>query len=392
MNSSGYITFRDWLDALASNAMYIDHVQFDDNMIRPLVDQLLTNDWKSNPFIRIESLGIDINRNNFVELAENIAEQSHARSYDFITQLFAASSCHEYHDHIDFLTNLESAFYLLERKKWKELSNEIENKNETDEEVLMAAFSRIEAAKMKEKLISIEQDVYAAAINCSISANYAGVTNDKIGLNNQNTRFRAKFLLRVAATIVAVIGCVWIFWPDRSREFAQRKEESKEIESPPTDTSHLRESNDKSQITTPQRNANSKVKKDDKATVISPSSPLIEQSYFTSYEVLGEVNRGFGARSRRNIEVEVLSSMPQLERYSMQGDKLRLYVNDLNAFRSGIIIDIDKCLRDDCPKSDCVFYISTQSGFYAVQQVESQANLQKVKDEQTIIILSSYQP
>jgi hypothetical protein len=107
---------------------------------------------------------------------------------------------------------------------------------------------------------------------------------------------------------------------------------------------------------------------------------------------LGEVNRGFGLSKKRSIAVEVLSSMSQLEGYNIQSDTLRLYVNDLNAFRNGTIIDLDKCLKENVTKSDCVFYVATQSGFYSIKWVQTQEPLQPVQDEELITILKSYQP
>ncbi len=378
MNSHGHIALHNWLESLGATSIQLDRFMADEKSVLLFVQRMLLNDWSSNLPIFLESIEITIDHDAFVELAEAIAEKSLLSERDTIIQLFAVSSNPEYISHLQFTTNLRSAFYRLERSKLRKRASEIENQlfpNELDMEV---AFNRIEAAAMKRKLKEIEEGEFPDTVYV------------RGGANTPVNIFSAKLFLRVAAIVITIIGSVWIFWPEKEKQFADSGNES--VKSDALETFNPKDSIGNAPSPGAEEHTPTIENAFDQKTNVSPEPPKREASYIASYEILGEVNRGFGFSKKRSIAVEVLSSASQLEVYNVQGDTLRLYVNDLNAFRKGTIIDLDKCLKENGSKSDCVFYVATQSGFYSIRWVQAQEPLQSVQDEQLITILRSCQP
>jgi hypothetical protein len=378
MNSHGHIALRNWLESLGATSDQLDRSMADEKSIGLLVERMLKNDWSSNLPIFFQSLEITIDHDAFVELAEAIAEKSLLSEEDAIIQLFALSNIPEYVSHLQFLTNLRGAFYSLERSALRRRASEIENQLFPNERDIEVAFNRIEAAEMKRKLKEIEE------------GEFAGTCNVRQEANTPVNRFSAKLFLRVAAIVITIIGSVWIFWPEKDKQLADNSEET--IKSDGQELLNPNDSLGETGSTGTNENSPKHENAVENTTNVSPELPQRADSYIASYEILGEVNRGFGFSKKRSIAVEVLSSMSQLEVYNIQGDTLRLYVNDLNAFRNGSIIDLDKCLKENGSKSDCVFYVATQSGFYSIKWVQAQEPLQSVQDEQLITILKSYQP
>lgn len=399
MNSLGHIALRTWLESLGATSIQLDRFMTDEHLISLFIQRLLAKDWSENLPLFLEGLEIDLDA--FKALAEDMAELSLSAQDDTLVQLFAAGNVPEYRSHLEFLISLRKAFYSLERNRLKKLSAEIEDQLYPTETDLEAAFNRIDAAEMKRRLGEIEEieygDVVAknrstaqfSMIKRQIASNALEERTEK-QFNFSTNRFREKFLLRVAALVIALVGCVWVFWPEKESKFADKGGEMEKSET--LETLDPQDSIVNSLKPNSEGNAPTIENAFDQKTNVSPAPPKSDASYIASYEILGEVNRGFGFSKKRSIAVEVLSSMSQLEVYNIQGDTLRLYVNDLNAFRNGTIIDLDKCLKENGSKSDCVFYIATQSGFYSIKWVQAQEPLQPVQDEQLITILKSYQP
>jgi len=376
MNSHGHIALRNWLESLGTNSNQLDIFMADEKSIRLLVERMLQNDWSSNLPIFFQSLEITIDHDAFVELAEAIAEKSLLSEEDTIIQLFALSNNPEYLSHLQFLANLRRSFYSLERSALRKRASEIENQLFPNERDMEVAFNRIEAAEMKRKLKEIEESEFAVTGNVRCEA------------NTPVNRFSVKLFLRVAAIVITIIGSVWIFWPEKDKQLANKSEET--IKSNGQELLNPNDSLGKTESTVTNENSPKHENAVENTTNVSPEPQKREPSYITSYEILGEVNRGFGFSKKRSIAVEILSSNSEL--YDIQGDTLRLYVNDLNAFKNGTIIDLDKCLKENVTKSDCFFYIATQSGFYSIRWVQAQEPLQSVQDEQLITRLKSYQP
>jgi hypothetical protein len=399
MRSHGYIALRAWLESLGANSDQLDRFLADEHLINLFIQRLLAKDWADNLPLFLGGLEIDLDA--FKALAEDMAELSLSAQDDKLIQLFASSNVPEYRSHLEFLISLRKAFYSLERNRLKKRAAEIEDQLYPTETDLQVAFNRIEAAEMKRRLGEMEENEYG-----DVAANYRSNAQFSMGkrqiasntleerterqINFSTSRFNGKLLLRVAAIVIVLIGSVWIFMPERESQFADKGGEIKKSEALEPSTTR-----DSSVITpAPGSEGNSPTIENafDNKTDVSPTPPKTEVSYIASYEILGEVNRGFGFSKKRSIAVEVLSSMSQLEGYNIQSDTLRLYVNDLNAFRNGKIIDLDKCLKENVTKSDCVFYVATQSGFYSIKWVQTQEPLQPIQDEQLITILKSYHP
>jgi hypothetical protein len=397
MRSNGYIALRAWLESLGGTSDQLDRFLADEHLITLFIQRLLAKDWSENLPLFLEGLEIDLDA--FKALAEDMAEQSLSAQDDTLVQLFAASNVPEYRSHLEFLISLRKAFYSLERNRLKKLSAEIEDQLYPTETDLKVAFNRIEAAAMKRRLGEIEGNEYGVVAANNLSTFQASISGreilsnaneefDKEEFNSQTSRFNGKLVLRVAAILIVLIGSVWIFMPERESQFVDKGGERMKSEALKTATE--KDSSVIAPAPGSEGNAPTIENAFDNKIDVSPAPPVTEVSYIASYEILGEVNRGFGFSKKRSIAVEVLSSMSQRERYSMQGDTLRLYVNNLNAFRNGTIIDIDRCLRDVESKSQCDFYISSQSGFYVIHKFETQAKLELVSDEQLITILRSY--
>jgi hypothetical protein len=399
MRSHGHIALRAWLESLGATSDQLDRFLADEHLISLFIQRLLAKDWSENIPLFLEGLEIDLDA--FKALAEDMAELSLSAQDDKLIQLFAASNVPEYRSHLEFLINLRKAFYSLERNRLKKLSAEIEVLLYPTESDLEVAFNRIEAAEMKRRLGKIEESEYgdvASKNQSTVQASNGGreiLSNaneelDNKAFNPHTSRFNGKLFLRVAAIVIVLIGGVWIFMPERESQIADKG--GKGMKSEALETSTTKDSSVIAPAPSSEGNAPTIENAFDRKTDVSPAPPKTEVSYIASYEILGEVNRGFGLSKKRSIAVEVLTSMSQLEGYSIQGDTLRLYVNDLNAFRNGTIIDLDKCLKENGTKSDCVFYVATQSGFYSIKWVQTQEPLQSVQDEELITILKSYQP
>jgi hypothetical protein len=399
MNPLGHIALRAWLESLGATSIQLDRFMTDEHLITLFIQRLLAKDWSENLPLFLEGLEIDLDA--FKALAEDMAELSLTVQDDTLVQLFAAGNVPEYRSHLEFLISLRKAFYSLERNRLKKLSAEIEDQLYPTETDLEAAFNRIDAAEMKRRLGEIEEIEYGDVVSKNRStAQYSKIKRQIASnaleeraekqFNFSTNRLREKSLLRVAALVIALVGCVWIFWPEKEKELADNGHETVNTEARETLNSKDSIANSLSPGST--GNAPTIENAFDQKTNVSPASPKSDASYIASYEIIGEVNRGFGFSKKRSIAVEVLSSMSQLEVYNIQGDTLRLYVNDLNVFRNGSIIDLDKCLKENGSKSDCVFYVSTQSNFYSIKWVQSQEPLQPVQDEPLITILKSYVP
>jgi hypothetical protein len=397
MSSHGHIALRVWLESLGATSDQLDRFMADEHLISLFIQRLLAKDWSENLPLFLEGLEIDLDA--FKALAEDMAELSLSVQDDKLIQLFASSNVLEYRSHLEFLVNLRKAFYSLERNRLKKRAAEIEDQLYPTETDLKVAFNRIEAAEMKRRLGEIEENEngdVAAKNQSTVQASNGGreiLSNaneelDNKAFNPHTSRFNGKLFLRVAAIVIVLIGSVWIFMPERESQFADKG--GKGMKSEALETSTTKDSSVIAPAPGSEGNAPTIENAFDKKTDVSPVPPKTEVRYIASYEILGEVNRGFGLSKKRSIAVEVLSSMSQLEGYSIQGDTLRLYVNDLNAFRNGTIIDLDKCLSDVESKPECDFYISSQSGFYVIHQFETQAKLQLVQDDQLITILRSY--
>jgi len=399
MRLHGHIALRAWLESLGATSDQLDRFLADEHLINLFIQRLFAKDWSENLPLFLE--GLEINLDAFKALAEDMAELSLSAQDDKLIQLFASSNVPEYRSHLEFLISLRKAFYSLERNRLKKRAAEIEDQLYPTETDLQVAFNRIEAAEMKRRLGEMEENEYG-----DVAANYQSNAQFSMGkrqiasntleerterqINFSTSRFNGKLLLRVAAIVIVLIGSVWIFMPEKESQFADNGGEIKKSEA--LETSTTKDSSEIVPVPGSDGNAPTIENTFDKKTDVSPAPPKTEVSYIASYEILGEVNRGFGLSKKRSIAVEVLSSMSQLEGYSIQGDTLRLYVNDLNAFRNGTIIDLDKCLKENVMKSDCVFYVATQSGFYSIKWVQTQEPLQPVQDEELITILKSYQP
>ena len=399
MRSHGHIALRAWLESLGATSDQLDRFLADEHLISLFIQRLLAKDWSENLPLFLE--GLEINLDAFKALAEDMAELSLSAQDDKLIQLFASSNVPEYRSHLEFLISLRKAFYSLERNRLKKRAAEIEDQLDPTESDLEVAFNRIEVAEMKRRLGEMEENEYGdvASINQSTvqaskikrqnASNTLEERNER-QINFSTSRLNGKLVLRVAAIVIVLIGSVWIFFPDKESRFADKGDEIKKSEA--VETSTAKDSSVIAPAPGSEGNAPTIENAFDKKTDVSPAPPKPQGSYIASYEILGEVNRGFGLSKKRSIVVEVLSSMSQLEGYNIQSDTLRLYVNDLNAFRSGTIIDLDKCLKENVTKSDCDFYVATKAGFYSIRWVQTKEPLQSVQDEEIITILKSYQP
>jgi hypothetical protein len=399
MRSHGHIALRAWLESLGATSDQLDRFMADEHLISLFIQRLLAKDWEDNFPLFLEGLEIDLDA--FKALAEEMAELSLSAQDDKLIQLFASSNVPEYRSHLEFLISLRKAFYSLERNRLKKRAAEIEDQLYPTETDLEVAFNRIEAAEMKRRLGGIEENEFGDGIANNQSTVQASKIKRQIASNTleerterqfnfSTSRFNGKLLLRVAAILIVLIGSVWIFMPERESQFADKGGERTNSEALETPTT--RDSSAKTPAPGSDGNAPTIENVFDKKTDVSPSPLKTEVSYIASYEIVGQGDFGFSKTKKQSLIVQLLPSQSGMDTYMLRGDSLSIYANEMSMYRNGIVIDLDRCLKDDKSKSECIFYISTNSSYYTIQQVKSQTILQPVQDEQLITILKSYQP